>query len=104
MVERRLQPGPAARTPLLGAERKSSEPRKSSPIAPFSLQLQRIRSGILAFVAEILGFSVLRAANLQRICCKNPLQMRCGRATQRRAGLPEWAARLGERDSAVRDP
>jgi len=85
---RRLQPGEAARTPLPGAERKPSEPAEiladRAVLAAPAGNPQRISP----FVAEILGFSVLRAANLQRICCENSLQLRCERSVQRR-GIAE---------------
>jgi len=51
--------------------RSHPNPRKSSPSAPRSLHLQGILSKFSAFVAEILDFFILRAANVQRICCKN---------------------------------
>jgi len=43
--------------------------------APGSLHLQRICSEMPPLAAETLGFPGCQAANLQRICSKNPQQM-----------------------------
>jgi hypothetical protein len=51
-------------------------------LGSFSLHLQEFCSEIPPFVAETLGFSLSRAANLQRICSKNQLQARSKRASR----------------------
>ena len=87
----RLRAGPRDARPIASlfgrwwGSKPGDDERGSRARRVFSLNLQEICSELTRFAAETLGSPGFRAANLQRVCSKKPLQFRSKRPLIARA-------------------